>query len=178
MNSTYRSLFAALLAGGLLSVAQGLVTSTPAAAASPTKLGTFNAWTAWTGTDSSGTICYIAGDPSSTKPTGLNRDPAHFLVVHRKTLGTKNETQSLLGYPIKKDSRPVATVDGKTYQMIAEGSGAWLASAADDASFVASMKKGSSLTVSATSQRGTDTTDTYSLAGVTAAMAAIDKACS
>ena len=42
---------------------------------------------------------------------------------------------------------------------------------------VDALKAGSQLTVRGTSQRGTDTTDTYSLSGVTAAMAEIDKAC-
>jgi hypothetical protein len=42
---------------------------------------------------------------------------------------------------------------------------------------VTALKGGSSLVVKGTSGRGTQTTDTYSLAGVTAAMAAIDTAC-
>ena len=49
--------------------------------------------------------------------------------------------------------------------MIADGGGAWLASAADEAGFVATLKKGSNLVIKGTSQRGTDTTDTYTLAG-------------
>lgn len=152
----------------------------PAAAAAsngPTNIGTFKSWTAWTGNDSTGLICYISAEPSSSKPSGLNRDPVHFLIVHRKGLGTKNEVQTLIGYPLKKDGKPSAAIDGKSYAMIADGSGAWLASAGDEAGFVASLKKGTELVVKGTSQRGTDTTDTYSLAGVTAAMDAIDKAC-
>ena len=188
MKSTLQGLFAALLAGGLLTSAPALAAAakpsaaTPTAAATapagPTSIGTFKSWTAWTGKDASGLICYVSAEPSSSKPTGVNRDPVHFLVVHRKGLGTRNEVQTLIGYPIKKDSRPASNVDGKTYPMIAEGSGAWLASTADESGFVETLKKGTTLTVTGTSQRGTETTDTYSLAGVTAAMAAIDKACS
>jgi hypothetical protein len=187
MKSMYRGLLAALLAGGF--ALSGLVPAEAAAAkpaaakpaaapAAPTSIGTFKSWTAWTGTDSTGLICYISAEPSSSKPSGVNRDPIHFLVVHRKGLGTKNEVQTLIGYPIKKDSKPSAAIDGKSYPMIADGGGAWLASAADEAGFVATLKKGSNLVIKGTSQRGTDTTDTYTLAGVTAAMAAIDKACS
>jgi hypothetical protein len=47
----------------------------------------------------------------------------------------------------------------------------------DEPGFVAALKKGSKLVVHGTSSRGTKTTDTYSLSGVTAAMDAIDKAC-
>ncbi len=39
------------------------------------------------------------------------------------------------------------------------------------------MKAGSNLVVKASSSRGTDTTDTYSLSGFTAAYNAISKAC-
>ena len=181
MKSMPKGLFAALLVGGLLTCTPALAAAAKpaaAAAAGPTSIGTFKAWTAWTGKDSSGLICYVSAEPSASKPTGLNRDPVHFLVVHRKALGIKNEVQTLIGYPIKKDSKPASNIDGKTYPMIAEGSGAWLASTADESGFVAALKKGATLTVTGTSQRGTLTTDTYSLAGVTAALDAIDKACS
>lgn len=149
-----------------------------ASSAAPTSIGVFKSWTAWKGTDANGLICYISAEPTTSVPTGLNRDPVHFLVVHRKALGTKNEVQTLIGYPLKKDSKPSASIDGKTYPMIADGTGAWLASAADEPGFVAKLKSGKSLVVKGTSQRGTDTTDTYTLSGSTQAMAAIDKACS
>jgi hypothetical protein len=142
-------------------------------------LGTFTNWTAWQGTDANGMICYISSAPQDSKPTGVNRDPVHFLVIHRKGLGTKNEVQTLIGYPYNAQSANAsATIDGKTYPMVTEGSAAWLASAGDESGFVEAMKAGSSLVVKGTSQRGTDTTDTYSLSGVTAAMGVIDKACS
>jgi hypothetical protein len=39
------------------------------------------------------------------------------------------------------------------------------------------MKKGKSMTVEGTSRRGTVSTDSYSLSGITAALDAITKAC-
>ena len=39
------------------------------------------------------------------------------------------------------------------------------------------MKKGSKMTVSSTSSRGTGVTDSYSLSGVTAALDAVTKEC-
>jgi hypothetical protein len=191
MNSTQHGLVASLLACSLALTAltpalaapakpASTAPAKPAAAATPTaptSIGSFKSWTAWKGTDANGPICYISSEPSSSKPDGVNRDPVHFLVVHRKGLGTKNEVQTLIGYALKKDSKPTAAIDAKTYPMIADGTGAWLASAADEAGFVTAMKSGTNLVVKGTSQRGTSTTDTYTLAGVTAAMQAIDKAC-
>jgi hypothetical protein len=173
LNSIGRGLAWVLLAGCLALPAPAL-----AAAAGPTSIGSFQQWSAWTNTDSSGLSCYVSSEPTSSKPDGVKRDPIFFLVVDRKGLGTKNEVQTLMGYPLKKDSKPSAAIDGKSYPMIADGSGAWLASPGDDAGFVAGLRKGKSLVVKGTSTRGTDTTDTYSLSGVTAALAAVEKACS
>ncbi len=148
------------------------------AQAQANNLGTFNAWTAWQGTDSAGPICYISSQPADSEPKNVNRDPIHFLIIHRKGLGTKNEVQTLIGYPFNSSSpNATATVDGKQYPMVVEGAAAWLASTGDESGFVAALKAGTTLVVRGTSQRGTNTTDTYSLRGVTAAMTEIDKAC-
>ncbi len=150
----------------------------PAVAQAMQNLGTFKSWTAWKGTDANGEMCYISATPQSTAPEGVRRSPIHFLVIHRKGLGTKNEVQTLIGYPFNSsNSNASATIDGKTYPMVTEGEAAWLASSADEPTFVEALKAGSTLTVKGTSQRGTNTTDTYDLGGVTAAMAEIDKAC-
>lgn len=140
-------------------------------------LGSFKFWTAWKSTDANGVICYVSSQPQDAQPTNVNRDPIHFLVIHRKGLGTKNEVQTLVGYPLKNGSTPSVNVDGKSYSMIVEGSAAWLASTGDEVAFVDSMKRGSEMVVKGTSQRGTNTTDTYSLSGVTAAMGEATKAC-
>ncbi|MEO5808095.1 invasion associated locus B family protein [Devosia sp.] len=143
-----------------------------------TELGTFNAWTAWKATDASGQICYISAEPQSSDPAGANRDPIHFMIIHRKSLGTKNEVQTIVGYPFNATAAGAsAAVDSKSYPMLTEGSAAWLASTADESAFVTAFKGGTKLTVKGTSQRGTKTTDTYSLSGATAAMNAIDAAC-
>ncbi|SFV37568.1 hypothetical protein SAMN05216456_2990 [Devosia crocina] len=150
----------------------------PAQAQQATQLGTFNAWTAWQATDASGQICYVSAQPQKSEPAGANRDPIHFMIIHRKGLGTKNEVQTLIGYPFNATAANAsASVDGKSYPMVTEGSAAWLASTGDEAGFVSAFKAGSQMVVRGTSQRGTNTVDTYSLSGATAAMNAIDAAC-
>lgn len=173
MTSIQRHGTAVLLAG--LLAAGAAIGSAEAAA---TNLGSFNAWTAWKSTDANGLICYISAQPTESEPKNVNRDPIHFLVIHRKGLGTKNEVQTLIGYPFNTtDAGASATVDGKNYPMVAEGAAAWLASTGDESGFVAALKAGTKLVVQGVSQRGTHTQDTYSLKGVTAAMTEIDKAC-
>jgi hypothetical protein len=161
----------------IASVAVGAGTA-PSLAQQMQNLGTFSNWTAWKGTDANGEMCYISAAPRDTEPDNVRRSPIHFLVIHRKGLGTRNEVQTLIGYPFNSsNSNASATVDGKTYPMVTEGEAAWLASTADEPGFVDALKAGSTLVVKGTSQRGTATVDTYDLGGVTAAMAEIDKAC-
>jgi Invasion associated locus B (IalB) protein len=185
MTSTTRNRAIACVAGGLMAL--GLFPSL-ATAAAPTNLGTFDKWTAWKGSDANGVICYIAAKPDSALPKGANRDPIHFLVINRIGLGTRDEVQTLVGYPMKKGGVFSANIDGNVYKMISvdddpktavkENYAAWLADPKQEPAFVAAMKAGSSLIVKATSTRGTDTTDTYSLKGVTAAMQKIQSSCS
>ncbi len=206
-----RRLFSGLMATALLSVSALPVLAQTA----PTDLGTFKSWTAWKGADENGAICFISAAPESSEPKEvggkpINRDPPHFLIIHRDRApavnadGTaakdaagkpvfrkvRNEVQTLVGYPMKPTDNSFfhqAIVDGKAYPMksiaddpatnIVDSEAAWLASTDDESGFVTALKAGTSLVVKGTSGRGTQTTDTYSLSGVTAAMAAIDTAC-
>ncbi len=167
--------------GGLvfgLAVATVMALAPAAQAQQATELGTFNAWSAYTASDQSGQLCFIIGEPQSSEPAGANRDPIKFLIVHRKGMGSKNEVQTQIGYPYNSsDAKAAVAVDGKSYVMAARGSTAWLASSSDEPAFVSAFKAGSQMVVRGTSQRGTNTVDTYSLSGATAAMNAIDAAC-
>lgn len=147
------------------------------------QLGTYSSWTAWSGQDANGLMCYVSSVPASWTPQSINgaqvkRDPIHFLIINRVGLGTKNEVQTLVGYPFSDKANVTATIDGKTYPMVTEGEAAWLAVEADEPGFVAALKAGKTLVVKGTSSRGNVMTDTYSLSGVTAAIGEIEKACS
>lgn len=206
-----RRVFSGLMATAILSVS-----ALPALAqTAPTDLGTFKSWTAWKGADENGAICFVSAAPESSEPKEvggkpINRDPPHFLIIHRERApavnadGTaakdasgaavfrkvRNEVQTLVGYPMKATDNTFfhqAIVDGKAYPMksisddpatnIVDSEAAWLASTDDESGFVTALKAGTQLVVKGTSGRGTQTTDTYSLSGVTAAMQAIDAAC-
>ncbi len=98
------------------------------------------------------------------------------MIIHRKGLGTKNEVQTLIGYPFNATSANAsAAIDGKSYSMVTEGSAAWLASTGGRGRLRGRLQRPAApWWCAGTSQRGTNTTDTYSLSGATAAMNAID----
>jgi invasion protein IalB len=58
-----------------------------------------------------------------------------------------------------------------------DGEWAWPANAADDAAMLAALKAGSSAVLTARSARGTQTKDTFSLLGFTAAMEESEARC-
>ena len=95
----------------------------------------------------------------------------------------RNEVQTLIGYPLQPTTDSFVPHRGDRRQIwnmksipddpatpIKDNEAAWLASMSDEAGFVTALKVGSSLVVNGTSIRGTKTADTYSLAGITAAM--------
>lgn len=160
----------AVLAGGAV-----VLCASPAAFAA-TNLGTFDFWTAWTDTDGGNKICYVSSTPQTIEPTNVNRGAIHFIVTIRPT--NPNEVATIVGYPIHEtEPNASASVDGRSYPMVTQGESAWLASIEDEPGFVDAMKAGATMVVRATSTRGTDTVDTYSLRGVTAALNAAAEEC-
>jgi hypothetical protein len=128
----------------------------------PQNLGTFRFWTAWKGTDANGEMCYISSQPQKTEPGKRQSSPIHFLVIHRKGLGTKNEVQTLIGYPFNTtNANASATIDGRTFAMVTEGRGGLARKRGGRAQLRSALKAGTTLTVRGTSQRGTNTIDTY-----------------
>ena len=63
------------------------------------------------------------------------------------------------------------------FTLTTDSSTAWSASAREEHKMVEAMRAGRSMIVAGVSRRGTQTTDTYSLLGFTAAHKAINKAC-
>ena len=81
------------------------------------------------------------------------------------------------GYPFASGSNVNVEIDGNSFVMITEGEWAWPASSGDDGKIIAAMKRGSKATLKAQSSRGTQTADTFSLLGFTAAVEDAEKRC-
>jgi len=160
-----------------------LVTSFTAAAfaqGTPRKLSTHQDWDAMVAGSGSSKVCYVISVPKKTwiSRKGAIRGDIYMTVSHRPAFGVTDEVNVVVGYPIRQGSEARISVDGqKNYQFFTEGSGAWAYDPKDDRSVVAAMKAGINLEVRATSQRGTNTRDTFSLRGFTAAYNAASRAC-
>jgi invasion protein IalB len=151
--------------------------SASAAAEDAVLIGEFEDWAAYTYKASDTKVCYVSSRPKSSEPKNVKRDPAFFLVTHMPGRKVKGEVSTIIGYPFKKESNAELTIDDATFTLFTNADGAWADTPATEKQIVAAMKAGTSLKVKGTSWRGTQTVDTYSLAGISAAMDSIDKAC-
>jgi hypothetical protein len=91
--------------------------------------------------------------------------------------GKPGEISFTGGYPFAPGSTVDVTIDGNTFKLFTDGEWAWPGSAADDAALLKAMKAGSSASVAARSGKGTQTKDTFSLRGFTAAMQDAETRC-
>ena len=142
----------------------------------PTLLGESGDWQAYSYKSSGTKVCYVVSQPKASEPDSVKRDPIFFLVTHRPGQKIHNEVSTIIGYPFKKDSKVELKIDEAGFTLFTNADGAW-ADTKDDKQVVESMKKGQSMTVKGTSWRGTSTTDTYSLKGISSVLDKIDGAC-
>ena len=150
-----------------------------AGATAATVVNTFNSWTLYRDTDGQ-KICFLAGTPGATEPSGLQRGPALLYISAWPKDGVKAEVSVKLGFPAKKASDIVVTVSGQatgTFKLFAKDDRAFIQDTTQELKLLDAMKKGSKLSVQAVSEKGTSVTDTYSLQGMTAALQALGGGC-
>jgi hypothetical protein len=168
--------------GRIAPVAALMVLAASASAAdSPQLVGVSKNWSAYQASTPKGKVCYALAKPTSTLPKKAARDPIFFLISTWPGRKVDGELQVVPGYPYKDGEPVVAQVGTTKVEFFTKNNGtsgsAWVKDPADEASLLAAMKKGNSITVAGTSQRGTKTKDTYSLAGISAALDLIRNAC-
>jgi invasion protein IalB len=149
-----------------------------AQAAEPTSLGVFNDWTAYTYKAADTKVCYVVSQPKSSESAKkVKRDPIFFLITHMPGRKINGEVSTIIGYPFKEQTTVQVKVDDEDFVLFTNGDGAWADTTAKEKKIVDAMKNGKKLSVTGTSWKGTETTDNYSLSGISAAMDKIDSAC-
>jgi hypothetical protein len=107
----------------------------------------------------------------------VRRSDILLFVFFRPNAGVKGQVTFTGGYPFAPGSTVNLDISGTEFELFAEGEWAWPATAADDAKIITAMKRGAEATVTARSARGTQTKDTFSLLGFTAAIEDAEKRC-
>ena len=123
-------------------------------------------------------VCYLSAEPQKAEGNYTKRGPIYLTITHRPAEKRIGEVGVQAGYTYKNGSSVTAVIDGKTkVRMFTNAGFAWGESEKADQSLIRAMKAGNKIVITGTSSRGTKTTDTYSLAGFTAAYNASIKAC-
>ena len=107
----------------------------------------------------------------------VNRGQTLLMVFYRPSAEAKGQVAFTGGYPFASGSTVTMDISGSSYELFTEGEWAWPATTADDAKIIAAMKRGADATLTGRSSRGTQTKDTFSLLGFTAAVEDAEKRC-
>lgn len=163
-----------LLAAGLCLLTLPAFAQTPD---NPTSLGASGDWEAFTYEAEGSKVCYVYSQPKKSEPAAAKRGPIYFMVTHWPGKKVKAQPSTFIGYTFKEGSEVKLGVDAKNFSLYPVENMAWTDKVETEKAILAALKSGKSMTVAGTSAKGTATKDTYSLNGMSAAMAAIDGAC-
>jgi len=126
--------------------------------------------------------CWGVSAPKQTvntrdgQPTQVRRGDILLFITFRPG-GGAGEVSFTGGYPFAGGSTVEMDIGGTKYNLFTDGEWAWSGSKEEDARIIAALKAGSSAILTARSGRGTQTQDTFSLLGFTAAMDEAAKRC-
>lgn len=161
----------------LISIALTSVATSHASAQDVALIEQSGSWSLFASDTTPRQMCFIASQPKETEPKGANRASIYFYVSAWPKDGVRNEISVRLGYPIRKASAPKVTVGPDVFELFAKDDRAFVADATSELKLIDAMRKGTTLIVQATSERGTATTDTYSLSGVSSALQKLAATC-
>ncbi len=153
-------------------------------------LGNYKDWTAYKTGSGANLVCYVVSDPQSKKLSraGRSRGEVHFIVSHWPNTdpAVKGQPSVVIGYPFGANSDPRIQIGSDKFDMVLDPNAgddeanrerAWLSDARTEERLLDAMRRGNTMVITARSSRGTQSTDSYSLLGFTAAMERIDKEC-
>lgn len=164
-----------------LVVGMSLGFALPAMAEPANLLGVFGNWTAYSSGTGSNLTCYALSKPRATRPAGAKRGAIYLMVSDWPARKAKAEPQIVYGYQGKEGAPAALAVGGDKFTFFIRNNGkegsSWLLQLNDNNRLVDAMQAGVSAVASGVSQRGTKTSDTYSLAGFNDAMAKVHAAC-
>lgn len=155
-----------------------VLTATPALAQSAPKLtNTHGDWSVYTRGSGSDQICFVLSEAQTKSPSSVKHGDIYFMVSNWKNGAATEQPSFLAGYGLKTTRAPKARVGSTELTMFAADNEAFIAESASERKLVSKMRAGSTMTVSAVSNRGTQTRYTFSLKGVTAALKQAKSAC-
>jgi len=147
-----------------------------------TLLGQYSDWGAYTAMPGGRKVCFVLSKPTASQENPPNRRTAanvvYMFVSTRPEERVKDEVSMLItGYAFKPNSDATVTIGGSNFTMYTQNDGAWVKNAAEESHLVEAMRKGADAVVKAVTSKGTRTTDTFSLKGISQALDRVAQEC-
>lgn len=152
--------------------------SSPASAQGTNVVKTFSAWTLYSHKGVPGDICFITSQPRETKPAEVQRERAYFYISSWRKDGIRSQVSVLLGYDLADQASISVKIGSRTFKLFAKNDKAFVGDATSELQLIDAIKRGNFMTVTAKTKDGTQTIDTYSLIGATAAVNSLATGCS
>jgi len=145
----------------------------------PTLLGQYGEWGAYTASPGGKKLCFAIAKPTSSQtiPPDRPRNPIYMFISSRPAEKVSNEVSIIIGYPFKPGTEASAAVGATSYALYTQQDGAWIKNAPDEAQMVDAMRAGQSAVVKGVSAKGTQSTDTFSLKGLSQALDRVGQEC-
>jgi hypothetical protein len=141
-------------------------------------LGKYKDWQSFVLLKEGVKTCFAQSIPVVKAPKKLKRDPSRLFVSFRPDESIKNEISVTNGYEFKLKAPVVAKSGKKSFDLFSKGRFAWVVDDEDEKKLISAMKKASRLMIIGNSEKGTQTTDHYSMMGFTKAYNSAKKNCS
>jgi invasion protein IalB len=179
LNGPQSSLSALLMATALTLPTAAAAQPKPATTSNPasqaTLLGQFGDWGAYTASPGGHKVCFALSKPTASQENPPNRRTAanvvYLFVSTRPDEKVKDEVSMLItGYAFKANSEASVEIGSSNFAMYTQDDGAWVKNATEEAQLVEAMRKGADAVIKATTSKGTKTTDTFSLKGISQAL--------
>jgi invasion protein IalB len=138
----------------------------------PTLLGQYGEWGAYMADPGGKKVCFAIAKPTAAETTPPNRprNPVYMFLSTRPADKVANELSIIAGYPLKAGTEASIEVGSTSYALYTQQDGAWIKNATEEAQLIDAMRQGQTAVVKGVSSKGTQSTDTYSLKGLTQAL--------
>jgi len=183
MKLNTRKLFVApLLIAAALALPSAARAQSTNAGSQATLLGQFGDWGAYTAMPGGRKVCFALSKPTASSEIPAHRRSAanvvYMFVSPRPEEKVKDEVSMLItGYAFKPNSEATIKIGNDSFAMYTQNDGAWVKNAAEEAKLVDALRKGADAEVKAVTSKGTRTSDTFSLKGISQALDRVAQEC-
>jgi len=151
--------------------------ASPALADDATLLEKFKDWSAYAATGSP-KVCFAVAKPTASNPKNIKRGPIFFYISQWPADKVVNEVSVKMGYPFGEGAKATVTIGSAKFELFTKDEGAFVEKPEMETKLIEAMKTAGTMKIEGKSARGTATSDTYSLNGLSDALSRAAKECS